>query len=192
MYKLALRGRRFKVNAFKKPSCCFRTVKQSALMRHDEAELTWRTLFERFGLGLGRGDMVWQDLLSAVEKTRSDACPRRHTAANIKCFLRGTIIAGGLYYLCARLAQKYLTFFLCLIAFSFLHEAGTITNSLEQWRIGERLVQWPFHREHRLEASRTDARGLFCCFFDIDTFGVETSSRIQRSKEQCVSRHVYR
>lgn len=63
--------------------------------------------------------MVQQDLLSAVEKTRLDACPRRHTAANIKCFLRGTIIAGGLYYLRARLAQKYHIFLSLLRSLSF-------------------------------------------------------------------------
>lgn len=32
----------------------------------------------------------------------------------------------------------------------------------------------PLRRERRLEASKTDAREWFCCFFDIDTVDVET------------------
>lgn len=94
------------------------------------------------GRGLGRGGIWSGKVCYRLFRRPNRMCVWSwHNAANVKCFLRGTVIAGGLYYSCARLTQKYRTFF--LIAFSFLHRAGTITNSLERWWIGQRLVQWP-------------------------------------------------
>lgn len=148
MHKLPFSGCGFKFTTFKTIWSCFWAVKQSVSVKNDG--MMKQSVHEKSCLKgldvawtwLGKGGIWSGKVCYRLFRRPNRMCVWSwHNAANVKCFLRGTVIAGGLYYSCARLTQKYRTFF--LIAFSFLHRAGTITNSLERWWIGQRLVQWP-------------------------------------------------